>query len=49
MIAITKDLLGIRNMEIEHLHADMAAIEESIKEERNRHNMSVQRLNEAMS
>ncbi|XP_014291391.1 putative leucine-rich repeat-containing protein DDB_G0290503 [Halyomorpha halys] len=49
VIAITKDLLGIRNMEIEHLHADMAAIEESIKEERNRHNLSVQRLNEAMT
>lgn len=49
VIAITKDLLGIRNMEIEHLHADMAAMEETIKEERNRQNLSVQRLNEAMS
>uniref|UniRef100_A0A069DTT4 Putative ste20-like serine/threonine-protein kinase n=1 Tax=Panstrongylus megistus TaxID=65343 RepID=A0A069DTT4_9HEMI len=49
VISITKDLLGIRNMEVEHLHADMSSMEERIKEERVRHNNAVARLNEAMT
>uniref|UniRef100_A0A146M4Q6 Uncharacterized protein n=1 Tax=Lygus hesperus TaxID=30085 RepID=A0A146M4Q6_LYGHE len=49
VINITKDLLNIRNMEVDHLHVDMGAMEKCIKEERERHNMAVQRLSEAMS
>ncbi|KAK9512261.1 hypothetical protein O3M35_000728 [Rhynocoris fuscipes] len=49
VISITKDLLGIRNMEVEHLHADMSSMENSIKEERQRHNNAVSKLNEAMT
>uniref|UniRef100_A0A224XJP9 Putative ste20-like serine/threonine-protein kinase n=1 Tax=Panstrongylus lignarius TaxID=156445 RepID=A0A224XJP9_9HEMI len=49
VISITKDLLGIRNMEVEHLHADMSSMEERIKDERVRHNTAVARLNEAMT
>ncbi|XP_073981356.1 uncharacterized protein isoform X2 [Rhodnius prolixus] len=48
VISITKDLLGIRNMEVEHLHADMTSMEERIKDERVRHNTAVARLSEAM-
>ncbi|KAF6206265.1 hypothetical protein GE061_017494 [Apolygus lucorum] len=49
VINITKDLLNIRNMEVEHLHVDMGAMEKSIREERERHNVAVSRLSEAMT
>lgn len=49
VIAITKDLLNIRNMEVEHLHVDMAAMDKNIKDERERNNLAIQRLTEAMS
>ncbi|XP_014240502.1 sporulation-specific protein 15-like isoform X2 [Cimex lectularius] len=48
VINITKDLLSIRNMEVEHLHTDLNSMEMMIKDERTRHNLSVQRLQEAM-
>lgn len=48
VISITKDLLGIRNMEVEHLQADLDSMQEAIKAERNRHNTAVQHLTEAM-
>lgn len=38
VVAITKDLLNIRNMEVQHLSNDITAMETKIECERQRHN-----------
>ena len=38
VVAITKDLLNIRNMEVQHLSNDITAMETKIDCERQRHN-----------
>uniref|UniRef100_A0A1B6KLF0 Uncharacterized protein n=1 Tax=Graphocephala atropunctata TaxID=36148 RepID=A0A1B6KLF0_9HEMI len=48
VVAITKDLLSIRNMEVEHLHVDIKSMEEKINIERERHNNMLNRMSEAV-
>jgi len=48
VVAITKDLLSIRNMEVEHLHVDIKSMEEKINNERERHNNMINRMSEAV-
>jgi len=48
VVAITKDLLSIRNMEVDHLHVDIKSMEEKINQERERHNNMLNRMSEAI-
>jgi len=48
VVAITKDLLTIRNMEVEHLHEDLKLLEENIQVERTRQGVAAERLGQAM-
>jgi hypothetical protein len=48
VVNITKDLLNLRNMEVEHLHEDMKLMEENINAERARHDLLLQKLSESM-
>lgn len=41
VVAITKDLLNIRNMEVQHLSNDITAMESKIDCERQRHNQVI--------
>ena len=45
---ITKDLLNLRNMEVEHLHEDLKLMEENISAERTRHDLLLNKLSESM-
>lgn len=48
VVAITKDLLNIRNMEVKHLHSDMESMEGKISEEKQRQNSMITKMEEAM-
>lgn len=48
VVAITKDLLNIRNMEVKHLHNDMESMEGKISEEKQRQNSMITKMEEAM-
>jgi hypothetical protein len=48
VVAITKDLLNIRNMEVKHLQSDVELMEEKIAEERQRHNSMITKVDEAV-
>lgn len=48
MVLITKELLSIRNKEVEHLHEDIKSMEEKINAERERHNNMLNRMSEAV-
>lgn len=48
VVAITKDLLSIRNTEVVHLHVDIKSMEEKINFERERHNLMLNRMAEAI-
>ncbi|XP_069674794.1 tropomyosin [Periplaneta americana] len=47
VVAITKDLLNIRNMEVQHLQSDVQSMEGKIAEERVRHNSMITKMDEA--
>ncbi|XP_049797692.1 intermediate filament protein ifa-1 [Schistocerca nitens] len=44
VVALTKDMLNIRNMEVEHLQRDVNAMEERIKGERERYAEAVKKM-----
>jgi DNA repair exonuclease SbcCD ATPase subunit len=48
VVAITKDLLNIRDMEVKHLQSDMESMEEKISEEKQRQNSMITKMEEAM-
>ncbi|EEB11280.1 conserved hypothetical protein [Pediculus humanus corporis] len=48
VVAITKDLLNIRNMEVQHLSNDITAMETKIDCERQRHNQMLVKMDEAV-
>ena len=48
VVAITKDLLNIRDMEVKHLQSDMESMEGKILEEKQRQNSMVTKMEEAM-
>lgn len=48
VVLITKELLSIRNKEVEHLHEDIKSMEEKINAERERHNNMLNRMSEAV-
>lgn len=48
VVAITKDLLNIRNMEVQHLQNDVELMEGKISDERQRHNLMITQMDEAV-
>jgi len=48
VVAITKDLLNIRDMEVKHLQSDMESMEGKISEEKQRQNSMITKMEEAM-
>lgn len=48
VIGITKDMLGIRNMEVQHLQQDINSMEKKILAERERHNQMLSRMDDAV-
>jgi DNA repair exonuclease SbcCD ATPase subunit len=48
VVAITKDLLNIRDMEVKHLQSDVDSMEEKISEEKQRQNSMITKMEEAM-
>ncbi|KAK6617613.1 hypothetical protein RUM44_005201 [Polyplax serrata] len=48
VVAITKDLLNIRNMEVQHLSNDISSMETKIDCERQRHNQMLIKMDEAV-
>lgn len=48
VVAITKDLLNIRNMEVKHLQNDVDTMESSISIERERHNTMLSKMDAAV-
>lgn len=48
VVAITKDLLNMRNMEVQHLQSDVELMEGKISEERQRHNSMIKQMDEAV-
>ncbi|PSN37291.1 hypothetical protein C0J52_17184 [Blattella germanica] len=48
VVAITKDLLNIRNMEVKHLQSDVESMEGKIADERERHNTMIVKMDEAV-
>jgi chromosome segregation ATPase len=48
VVAITKDLLNIRNMEVQHLQSDVELMEGKIEDERQRNNSIITKMDEAV-
>ncbi|XP_047347909.1 tropomyosin-like [Vespa velutina] len=48
VVAITRDLLQIRNTEVKHLQAEVDNMEARIAEEREKHNMMMSRMDDAV-
>ncbi|XP_048513140.1 uncharacterized protein LOC105687877 isoform X2 [Athalia rosae] len=48
VVAITKDLLNIRNMEVKHLQNDVDSMESKITAERDRHNTMLSKMDAAV-
>jgi chromosome segregation ATPase len=48
VVAITKDLLSIRDMEVKHLQSDVESMEGKISEEKQRQNSMITKMEEAM-
>lgn len=48
VVALTKDLLNIRDMEVKHLQSDVESMEGKISEEKQRQNSMITKMEEAM-
>ncbi|KAL6419224.1 hypothetical protein ACFW04_007428 [Cataglyphis niger] len=48
VVSITRDLLQIRNMEVKHLQTEVDSMEKKISEERDRHNVMINKMDTAM-
>ncbi|XP_046491442.1 ELKS/Rab6-interacting/CAST family member 1 [Neodiprion pinetum] len=48
VVAITKDLLNIRNMEVKHLQDDVDSMESKITAEREKHNLMMNKMDSAV-
>lgn len=47
IVAITKNLLGIRNVEVENMQRDLSSLQEKIDAEKERHNSMIDKIGNA--
>lgn len=47
IVAITKNLLGIRNMEVENMQKDLTSLQDKINNEKERHNKMIETISSA--
>ncbi len=47
IVSITKNLLGIRNVEVENMQKDLTALQDRINAEKERHNKMIETINDA--